>query len=401
MPDGGIGLYHGSVAFGSNLGVVSVSVSRAERVIMQNSGPTISKTCTDALENWNAWVGEATGDSVSVTPTSLTGKVCINGTGAYNFAEICEFGCSLGYCPIEACLCTEMGTQRAKPSAKNIQGYPIAGEDASYSGLCAFDCNYGYCPPSACGTVSVPLTTPTVSDFLPPACVAGTGEQNWEGLCSFSCNYGMCPIQLCTCTAQGALVEQPFANSSITGSPIGGVNDWGLCEFACPRGYCPEGVCTSTITHPTTTTSPHPTITPTLTFIPCTFHNEDPDQGIDTTFCVCSDKTFPASTNTHVTPPNSCAYTSHPTATISITTVDVVTTLKAECEVCTLYGVGGAECTSLKGACLLLRHQRTRRRQASQLSSSATISVRTISRTTPGSKTSSAGTLALTSTATL
>lgn len=56
-PDGGIGLYHGSVAFGSNLGAVSVSVSRAGKVIMQNSGPTISKTCTDTLENWNAWVG--------------------------------------------------------------------------------------------------------------------------------------------------------------------------------------------------------------------------------------------------------------------------------------------------------------------------------------------------------
>ena len=49
----------------------------------------------------------------------------------------------------------------------------ISGEDASYEGLCAFDCLRGYCPPTACNTVSVPLTTPTVSDFSPPACVAG------------------------------------------------------------------------------------------------------------------------------------------------------------------------------------------------------------------------------------
>lgn len=354
-PDGGIGLYHGSIPFSSNLGVVTVSVSRSGAVIMGNSGPAISTECTDSLENWNAWVGQATGDTVSATPTSLSAQVCINGTGAYNFAGLCAFGCSLGYCPIGACLCTEMGVQRPKPSPQNINGYPIAGEDASYSGLCAFDCNLGYCPDTACGTVSVPLTTPTVSDFLPPACIAGTGEGNWEGLCSFGCNYGMCPIQRCTCTAQGALVESPPVDGNITGSPLDGENDWGLCEFACPRGYCPDGACSST-TSPTTSSipgiTPSPTTTPAPSFVTCTFQNEDPDQGIDTTYCVCSGSTFPAKPDTLVTPPNSCAYTTLPTSTIQITTNEIVTTLTAECEVCTLYGDTGYQCSSLEGCAL-------------------------------------------------
>lgn len=69
-------------------------------------------------------------------------------------------------------------------------GYPQAGLDASYSGLCAFDCPHGFCPDTACSTVSAPLSTPTVSPFLPPACIGGTGEGNLAGLCDFACNLG-------------------------------------------------------------------------------------------------------------------------------------------------------------------------------------------------------------------
>jgi hypothetical protein len=91
-------------------------------------------------------------------------------------------------------------------------GYPLAGEDASYSGLCSFNCNYGDCDPDACGTTEVNLIIPTVSEFAPPTCTSGTGEGNLAGLCSYSCGYGFCPINACTCTGIGGLVLPPVAN---------------------------------------------------------------------------------------------------------------------------------------------------------------------------------------------
>jgi hypothetical protein len=91
--------------------------------------------------------------------------------------------------------------------------YPLAGEDASYSGLRSFSCNYGDCDPDACGTTEVDLIIPTVSEFAPPACTSGTGEGNLAGLCSYSCGYGFCPINACTCTGTGGgLVLPPVAN---------------------------------------------------------------------------------------------------------------------------------------------------------------------------------------------
>jgi hypothetical protein len=124
-------------------------------------------------------------------------------------------------------------------------GYPLEGLSVSYSGLCAFDCPYGYCPDNACGTVSAPLSIPTVSDFLPPACIAGTGEGGLAGLCSFACNLGHCPIAACTCTAKGALHTLP-QSTNVVGKADPGMDEtiYGdLCAFTCKYGYCPEGAC--------------------------------------------------------------------------------------------------------------------------------------------------------------
>ncbi|KAI2696272.1 CAZyme family CBM24 [Penicillium roqueforti] len=135
-----------------------------------------------------------------------------------------------------------MGKPLAAPNSTGVIGYPIAGEDASYSGLCAFNCNLGYCPSSACGTEQVPLVIPTVLDFAPPVCIAGTGSGTLTGLCSFACNYGFCPMHVCTCTAQGGLVPAP-PTIGTGATPIDGLEDHGLCNFACSHGYCPEGAC--------------------------------------------------------------------------------------------------------------------------------------------------------------
>ncbi|KAJ5651622.1 uncharacterized protein N7484_005345 [Penicillium longicatenatum] len=249
VPGDDVGVYHGSVAFGGRTGPVTVSLMRDNVVIATIEGKAISGSCTNGIQNWNAWVGSATtGSAVSArTSILLSEQKCINGTGAYNFAGLCEFACTYGYCPLGACTCTEMGLGYEKPNSTGVLGYPIAGEGASYSGLCSFDCNLGFCPPSACGTADVPLSTPSVSPFLPPACTAGTGTGNLAGLCDFSCTHGFCPMNACTCTGQGAVnVMNP--TTDVTGEAAPGQDPavYGpLCEYTCQRGYCPEGACVS------------------------------------------------------------------------------------------------------------------------------------------------------------
>ncbi|KAJ5382695.1 hypothetical protein N7517_000606 [Penicillium concentricum] len=249
VPDDDVGVYHGSVAFGGRTGPVTVSLMRENVVIATIEGKAISGSCTNGIQNWNAWVGSAkTGSAVSArTSIPLSEQKCSNGTGTYNFAGLCGFACKYGYCPLGACTCTKMGLGFKKPNSTGVVGYPIPGEDASYSGLCNFDCNLGFCPPSACGTVEVPLSTPSVSPFLPPACTAGTGAGNLAGLCDFSCTHGFCPMNACTCTGQGAVnVMNP--TTDVTGEADPGQDPavYGpLCGYACQRGYCPEGACVS------------------------------------------------------------------------------------------------------------------------------------------------------------
>ncbi len=248
VPDGGIGLYHGSVPF-NGAGAVVITLSRGGSTIAQiSNGPPISSACTNGLTNWNAWVGEADGGAVSATPPrTRSQQVCVSGTGIGNFGGLCGFACNFGYCPISACLCKEYGAPIPPPPATGQMGYPAAGLDANYAGLCAFGCQHNYCPAGACNTVSAPLSTPTVSPFTPPACVAGqklaSASDALTGLCSFACNYGFCPSNVCECTAQGTLNDPAGVAIAAHGGPVAGLKDYGLCEFACSHNYCPPGAC--------------------------------------------------------------------------------------------------------------------------------------------------------------
>ena len=136
VPGGGIGIYHGSVSFNSNLGNVVVTLSRSGSTITSVTGDSpISTTCTDGDTNWNAWVGSASRGFVSATSSSLDDQVCIAGKGLNNYDGLCAFTCAYGYCPIRACTCTAMGAQVTEPDIVDVDGYPISEEDASYSGL--------------------------------------------------------------------------------------------------------------------------------------------------------------------------------------------------------------------------------------------------------------------------
>ncbi|GLA14291.1 hypothetical protein AnigIFM62618_000667 [Aspergillus niger] len=250
-PSGGAGVYHGSVEFSVQAGSVEVAITRDGATIASFTGEEIVTGCAASteIENWNAWVGSAmSATTISATPTySLADEVCIRGWGVGNFNGLCSFACALGYCPVGACLCQEMGPQAKLPKSLGVIGYPAAGMTSDYSGLCAFSCNYGYCPSSACTTTEVALATSTVSPFTPDTCTSGEGTGDLTGLCSYSCAYGFCPIHNCTCTATGPLDVPPTANTSIYGYTMDTYTDSGLCDFACERGYCPSPVCSDDV----------------------------------------------------------------------------------------------------------------------------------------------------------
>lgn len=100
--------------------------------------------------------------TVTVAPTSIppstttapstTTSVCVGGTGAGNYAGLCDFSCSYGYCPAGPCTCTKSGTPVPTPPTSGVDGVPLKGEDDSYLGLCSYCCNHGYCPKAACTT---------------------------------------------------------------------------------------------------------------------------------------------------------------------------------------------------------------------------------------------------------
>ncbi|KAJ5992306.1 hypothetical protein N7451_008030 [Penicillium sp. IBT 35674x] len=241
----GAGIWLGSVAaFPGNI-MVTLFVGEYSTSSVQNL--EIISTCDEGFNNYNAWVetlGGPPGLSPSSTTINIADQVCVKGKGAYDFNDLCNFTCSYGYCPFGACTCEQMGVAHTKPNATGTLGYPAEGRDANYAGLCSFACNYGYCPSKTCDTTEHPMPVPTVSDFLPPACVAGTGPGPVSGLCSYACSYGYCPINLCSCTQTGALVQPP-AQTEGPGMAGPGYPDTfdNLCDFACSRGYCPPGTC--------------------------------------------------------------------------------------------------------------------------------------------------------------
>ncbi|KAJ0290318.1 hypothetical protein CBS470a_003965 [Colletotrichum nupharicola] len=95
VPDGGIGVYHGSVPF-QGRGSVSISLHRGGANIATIDGGSITDNCAErGLTNWNAWVGSAmAAGSISATPAlSRDEQKCIKGTGATGFTKLGEFTC--------------------------------------------------------------------------------------------------------------------------------------------------------------------------------------------------------------------------------------------------------------------------------------------------------------------
>ncbi|OJJ98707.1 hypothetical protein ASPACDRAFT_30615 [Aspergillus aculeatus ATCC 16872] len=222
---GGVGLYHGSVPLKHAQRVTIELVRDATTFLTLTPVQSISAdNCVNDLTNWNSYVA----------------MICTAGYSVGDFDELCRFTCSLGYCPVGACVCTNLGVLTSFPNATGEVGYPANG-DANWSGLCTFACNLGFCPSEYCSKSVQPQYIPSVSPFTPSACVSGTGNGSFSGLCSYTCNFGFCPENHCSCTETGALVTAPSIVNETGVSLIGYDSD--LCKWSCERGYCPDTAC--------------------------------------------------------------------------------------------------------------------------------------------------------------
>jgi hypothetical protein len=83
-PHGPVGLYHGSVPFDGNTGQVIVTVSRRGETVAEMRGASISESCLDDIQNWNAWVGTNFANNTisrhppSPAPTSTSTSVSVS-----------------------------------------------------------------------------------------------------------------------------------------------------------------------------------------------------------------------------------------------------------------------------------------------------------------------------------
>lgn len=242
---GGAGLYHGSVPAQHAVNL-EVHITRDTMTIFSVVGnKSISaENCVDGLTNWNAWVGVNPGEGKVPAVWAAFGLEhlsCVAGYSVDDFNDLCEFTCAWGYCPVGACVCSNLGILMELPPTNNSKvGYPANG-DANYAGLCNFACGHGYCPGKWCAETVQDAYIPASSPFDPPTCTKGSGEGNLAGLCSYAYSFGFCPKEHCSCTSTGPLIQPPAQVNSKGISLVGSDSD--LCNFACTRGYCPDGVC--------------------------------------------------------------------------------------------------------------------------------------------------------------
>ncbi|KAI8267365.1 Mutanase [Colletotrichum sp. SAR11_239] len=134
VPDGGIGVYHGSVPF-QGRGSVTISLQRGGANIATIDGGSITDNCAErGLTNWNAWVGSAmAAGSISATPAlSRDEQKCIKGTGATGFTKLCEFTCKPGWVPGCGCDVRDNTWRERTMPAYQHAAYPMPVSNIHY-----------------------------------------------------------------------------------------------------------------------------------------------------------------------------------------------------------------------------------------------------------------------------
>ncbi|GJC99199.1 glucan endo-1,3-alpha-glucosidase agn1 [Colletotrichum higginsianum] len=111
IPPDGIGLYHAAVPFDGRTGDVNIRLLRDGNAALEFTGASITGSCPEGIQNWNAWVGSA---SKSTTPTVPTKRVselqCQKGWSKDAHNLMCSYTCRHGYCPPGPCTCSWLGT---------------------------------------------------------------------------------------------------------------------------------------------------------------------------------------------------------------------------------------------------------------------------------------------------
>jgi hypothetical protein len=67
---GGVGMYYGWSAIGSRTGTVVIKLYRGSDVIAQVTGEAITTSCTNSINNYNAWVGSHLTKELPLCPHS-------------------------------------------------------------------------------------------------------------------------------------------------------------------------------------------------------------------------------------------------------------------------------------------------------------------------------------------
>jgi len=80
------------------------------------------------------------------------GQGCIAGSDiSLDSWDLCEFTCSLGFCPETVCQCLEHGELPEFPAVKfdgEVEAFMPS--DVDLNRLCKFSCKYGHCPEEVC-----------------------------------------------------------------------------------------------------------------------------------------------------------------------------------------------------------------------------------------------------------
>ncbi|KAK7956390.1 uncharacterized protein PG986_005612 [Apiospora aurea] len=85
-------------------------------------------------------------------PETEEGACIVGEATDLNAGELCDFSCSLGFCPESLCICLARGALRELP-AEVDSGEFIAWDEFSVdlNRLCKFACTRGFCPDDTCG----------------------------------------------------------------------------------------------------------------------------------------------------------------------------------------------------------------------------------------------------------
>ncbi|KAE8155266.1 glycoside hydrolase [Aspergillus avenaceus] len=73
-PDGGKGIYHGSIPINNQTGDVVVTLTRDNDFLAEIKGNEITTKCVNNMTNWNAWVGNATSTGPKPASSSSSSK---------------------------------------------------------------------------------------------------------------------------------------------------------------------------------------------------------------------------------------------------------------------------------------------------------------------------------------